>query len=492
MTDSSRLSSEERWSRFRFSVIGPLLSSPPPPGHLRQALHELAAREWIHPLDPDRRLPLSFATLERWYYAAKELADPMVALRRKTRKDQGAWPKFNEFLQAAIARQYRDHSHWSMHLHHRNLESLIRQDPNLAPLPSYSSLTRYMRAQGYIRRPRGGNQPRPGRALAAARLAQREVRSFEVDHVGELWHLDFHKSRQIAVLRPNGTWIKPRLLAVMDDRSRLCCHAQFYLDETTETLCHGFFQALLKYGLPRRLMSDNGAAMTAVEFTTGLERCGILHNRTLVYSPHQNGKQETFWAAVEGSLLAMLEHVNDLDLKQLNTYTQAWINQEYHRQPHREIGTTPLQRYLHDKSVLRPALLFEQLRDRFRQRLWRQARRSDGTLTLAGVRFEIPAAYRHRRRLRLAYARWDLGHVHLVEDRTGEVLCPLWPLDKSANADGGRRRLGAVRASTEPVDVAETKSLPPLLRELLEREQASGGPPAYLPKDEIEEGEEKQ
>jgi len=206
----------------------------------------------------------------------------------------------------------------------------------------------------------------------------------------------------------------------------------------------------------------------------------------LVYSPYQNGKQETFWATIEGSLLAMLERAHDLTLKQLNIYTQAWIHQEYHQQPHREIGTTPMQRFLEGPSVLRPPLPLEQLRDRFRQRLWRQSRRSDGTLTLAGVRFEIPAAYQHRRRLRLAYARWDLGYVHLVEDRTGEPLCPLWPLDKSANADGIRRRLGAVQAPAEP---AETRALPPLLQDLLEREQAAGGPPAYLPKDEIKDKE---
>lgn len=174
MTAASYSSSEERWARFRFSVIGPLLSSPPPPGHLRQRLRELVAREWIHPIDPGRWLRLSLPTLERWYYAARQEDDPLAALRRKTRKDQGTWPQFTALLKAAILRQYQDHPHWSMHLHHRNLQVLAGKQPELAPLPSYSSLTRYMRTRGYIRRPRGGNQPRPGRVEAAQRLAHRE------------------------------------------------------------------------------------------------------------------------------------------------------------------------------------------------------------------------------------------------------------------------------------------------------------------------------
>jgi putative transposase len=32
-------------------------------------------------------------------------------------------------------------------------------------------------------------------------------------------------------------------------------------------------------------MSDNGTAMTAVEITEGLARLGILHEKTLPYSP---------------------------------------------------------------------------------------------------------------------------------------------------------------------------------------------------------------
>lgn len=52
-------------------------------------------------------------------------------------------------------------------------------------------------------------------------------------------------------------------------------------------------QALQRRGLPRAIMTDNGTAMKAGEFTKGLARLGILHKTTLAYSPYQNGKQET-------------------------------------------------------------------------------------------------------------------------------------------------------------------------------------------------------
>jgi len=68
----------------------------------------------------------------------------------------------------------------------------------------------------------------------------------------------------------------------------------------------------------------------------------------------ENAKQESFWATLEGRLMAMLEGVGDLRLQRLNTITQAWVEQDYHRSVHSEIATTPLKRYLDAPNVGRP------------------------------------------------------------------------------------------------------------------------------------------
>ncbi|MBI5440257.1 MAG: hypothetical protein HY900_03490 [Deltaproteobacteria bacterium] len=76
----------ERWARFRFSVIGGLLSSPPEGGELQEALRELASRAYQHPFRPGERVVLGFSTIERWYYQAKGATDPIAALGRKSRE----------------------------------------------------------------------------------------------------------------------------------------------------------------------------------------------------------------------------------------------------------------------------------------------------------------------------------------------------------------------------------------------------------------------
>ena len=189
------------------------------------------------------------------------------------------------------------------------------------------------------------------------------------------------------MLLANGQWVYPILLGILDDRSRLCYHVQWYLTEKAEELCHGLGQAFQKRGLPRAILMDNGAAMIAAETEQGFARLSILGENTLPYSPYQNGKQESFWGQIEGRLLPMLEGVADLTLGQLNEATLAWSELEYNRKVHSETGQTPLARYLHDKDVGQPCPATEKLQLAFTAEVKRTQRRSDGTLSLAGIRF---------------------------------------------------------------------------------------------------------
>lgn len=235
-------------------------------------------------------------------------------------------------------------------------------------------------------------------------------------------------------------------------------------------------------------MTDNGAAMQADEFRQGLHTLSILHETTLPYSPYQNAKQESFWATLEGRLMAMLEAVADLTLERLNVITQAWVEQAYHRTLHSEIGVCPLRRYLDSPTVGRDCPGSETLRRAFRSLVTRRQRRSDGTLSLAGVRFEVPARYRHLQTLPVSYARWDLSAVDLIDPDTLNPLCSLHPLDKTANADAKRRRIQSDEVPTFEVSSSRTSAaLPPLLKKLLADYAATGLPPAYLPQHDEEE-----
>lgn len=466
------------WARLRFAIIGPLLAAPPEPGELRKSLERLAAHRWKHPIN-GTAMRFSTATVERWYYLARGAQDPVAALRRRRRNDAGRTRRLSAIVIQALVGQYRQYPGWTVQLHYDNLVALSEEDEALGSMPSYGTIRRYLKARGYHRKRRPKRET-PGARQAERRLENLEVRSYEAEYVHGLWHADFHHGSH-KVLTPSGRWVTPLLLGIIDDHSRLVCHLQWYLDETAETLVHGLSQALQKRALPRAFMTDNGAAMQAEEFRSGLHELSILHETTLPYSPYQNAKQETFWATVEGRLMAMLEGVKELTLDRLNEITQAWVELDYHREIHSEIATIPLRRYLDSRHVGRDCPDSAILRQAFRCTVTRRQRRSDGTLSLAGRRFEIPNRYRHLEQPQVRYARWDLRSVDLIDPHTREILCPLYPLDKNANASGQRRTLEP--ASQNDMTPAQPGAeLPPLLRKLLADYAATGLPPAYLPK----------
>lgn len=480
------VANQELWAHFRFSIIGSLLAAPPEKGELRGILEDLAEKTWR---DPITGLPRKVAasTIERWFYQARKERDPVKILKTKRREDAGKSRMLPAELKQALQQQYRLHPSWSCQLHLDNLKILAKEFSELGSVPSYNTVRRYMRDNNLTKRRRIIKKDSVGAAIAADRLETREVRSFEMDHVNALWHLDFHHGSR-KILGRDGKWRKPMMLAIIDDRSRLICHAQWYLDETAETLVHGFMQALQKRALPRSLMSDNGAAMTSGEFTGGLARLGILHQTTLPYSPYQNAKQEVLWAQVEGRLMAMLDGVEEITLQQLNEATIAWVEFEYQRKLHSEIATTPLAHYLKGPDVGRACPDTELLRQAFCIQVTRRQRKSDGSFSLDGRRFEVPSCYRDLTVLSLRYATWDLSRVLMVDPHTQTVLCTIYPQDKSANASGIRRALEP-KPQTNLVLPENTNIKPgiaPLLKDLIAQYAATGLPPAYIPKGETE------
>jgi len=475
----------QHWAQFRFSVIGELLSSPPRKGQLQRAVERLAEKTYQHPTDASRQISIGKSTIEKWYYKAKGAADPISALGRKIRSDAGIRWSMSEALLAALKTQYETHRRWNVQLHYDNLVALAQEQPPLKPMPSYKTVLRCMRDSGWFRSHEPAN-PSRGQQQAAERLERREVRSFEVSHVHGLWHLDFHQAK-ISILDASGRWHRPMALAILDDRSRLCCHLQFYMAETAECLVHGLTQALMKRGLPRALMTDNGAAMLAEETRQGLQRLGIQHETTLPYSPYQNGKQEAFWGQLESRLLELLRGVENLKLAFVNQAAQAWAEQDYQRGNHSEIKTTPLQRMLNGPDVARPTPDSDFLRLAFTRRLSRTPRRGDATVTVDGIRYELPVRFGHLRSVILRTASWDKSQMTLVDPNTDAALARLLPQDKVKNASGMRRRIHP--DNTIPTGVQSAADpLPALLRQWMADYAATGLPPAYLPKEEITHG----
>jgi putative transposase len=478
-----------RWAQLRLMVIGPLLAAPPETGKLQERFIELAETSWKHPTTGKPK-KFGVSTIERWYYAARgNEQDPVLALERKTHALAGQNPSVNEPIRAALRIQHREHPAWSYQLHYDNLCALAEKEAELGMPPSYGSVRRWMKKNGLLRNRRKKGRGKNGQDCE---FTARERRSFEVQYAHALWHLDFHRGSRKVIL-PDGSWHQAQLLGILDDRTRLCCHLQWYLAEDTQALVHGLLQALLKRGLPRMLLTDNGSAMLAEEVQDGLARLGIVHVQTLPYTPEQNAKQEVFWVQIEGRLMPMLEGVEQLTLKILNDSTLAWVEGEYNHRLHRELGSSPIHCMMSIKGVARLAPESDVIRRAFRRTITRVQRQSDGTVSISGRRFEVPARFRTLEKLTIRYAEWDLTAVDLVDSHTHALLCVLLPLDKQRNATSGRRALEAITdapAGTEPSERQHNSGIAPLLQKHIDQQNAQGTPPPYLPLTHANKSEE--
>lgn len=182
MSENTRRFHGAKWAPFRFGVVGPLLSSPPAKGELQTRLQELAGMKW---LPPGYGIPVTIglSTIERWYYRARaEKDDPIRALRRKVRQDQGEQWSLSEPLRRALCAQHRTHKRWSYQLHWDNLRALADRDKTIGDVPAYSTIRRYMKAHGMFPQPRRGDPNLPGVQRAEQHLEAREVRSYEAGH----------------------------------------------------------------------------------------------------------------------------------------------------------------------------------------------------------------------------------------------------------------------------------------------------------------------
>ena len=127
-------------------------------------------------------MQFSAKTIERWYYKARAAhRDPVGALRKAIRKDAGRQVALRPGFVQLLLEQYQQHPNWSVKLHLDNLRVRVEEEPDLGPMPGYSTVVRFMRARGLNKKRRRNPKGRPGLLRAEARLTRREVRSYEDD-----------------------------------------------------------------------------------------------------------------------------------------------------------------------------------------------------------------------------------------------------------------------------------------------------------------------
>jgi len=395
---------------FRYGVIADLVSRPLAPREKEKLLSAIANKTWAIPGSP--RTHIGRTTVRDWI----ELYEThgFEGLKPMARADAGrsrAIPQEAQDLLLAMRTERPGAS----------LDSLIRSvqlSERLEPCPrlSRSAVHRFFAAQA---------PPAP-----AASTAEPDALAFTYSHVNDLWTSDLmHGPRLLVPGRRDGG--KTYLYAFLDDASRMVPFAAFYLAENAACFQDSLKQALLRRGLPRRLYCDNGATFRTnhLQVVCATLNIALIHSRP--HKPRGRGKIERFFRHVRTAFLPHLTNEILADLAPLNRVFWAWLEAEYHQTPHGGLnGQTPLDRFLEDQALIRPAP--EKMESWLRMKVSRRVGR-DRTVHLDGRLYEAPDGYAGEM-VDVLYDPYDPGRpVHFLRHgETAEV--PLRRLDLATNA----------------------------------------------------------
>ena len=222
---------------FRLTVLGPLASRDRlERGELKQILQTLAEKTYEIP--GSKRCRLSEKTIENWYYAWK--TGGIEALEPNPRRDKGQ-SKLPIEVQDAILAAKQDNPSRSLN----TLIALLEHKGLIAQgTISRSSVHRFLKQHGLSTR-----------SIASSESVER--RRFVAAHAGDIWYGDVMHGPQVVI---DGRLHKSYWVSLMDDASRLIAHSAFCAGETALDIEAVLKQAVLKRGLPIKLVVDNGAA----------------------------------------------------------------------------------------------------------------------------------------------------------------------------------------------------------------------------------------
>ena len=409
---------------FRLSVLGPLVSRERlERGELQQGIRELAQREYAIP--DSKRRHLGEKTIEAWYYAWRR--DGINGLQPKARLDSGQ-SKIAPQVQEAVLAAKRDNPR-------RSIRQIVRLLEAAGTVPSQSlsrSATHRLLLQHGLSQIGG-----------SAHLPE-EKRSFTAEFAGSIWYGDVMHGPRVPV---KGALRKTYLVSLIDDASRLVAHSAFCLGETALDVEGVLKQALLRRGVPIKLVVDNGAAYRANTLQGVCARLGIHLIFCRPYAPEGKGKLERWHRTCRDQFLSELDERRITDLADLNARLWAWLEQVYHQTAHTGLGgVTPLARYQRDLPRIRSlGAKAAQLDALFHHRVARSVKK-DGTVSYLGRRFEVPYELSGKA-VRLVVDPHE-GRVVGVEDEAGAPLGAATELDQIANQHRTRRKPDAHAQAT--------------------------------------------
>jgi transposase InsO family protein len=250
--------------------------------------------------------------------------------------------------------------------------------------------------------------------------------AFAMQYSNQLWQGDTMYGPYVK--DGNERPIQTRLIAFIDDASRVLCHGQFFFSENADSLITTLRAAFYKRGIPEQIYVDNGGIYTSKEITLICARLGCILRHAPLRDGASKGKIERFFRTVRDRFLSHTLDLTTLDA--LNRQFTLWVEDEYNSRSHSAIGMKPIDRFALDLKRIRFLPPSEVTDELFYDEDTRMVKK-DNTFPFKNKRYEAPAGLRQKQ-ITIRYDRFrpDRIIVYYKDQRIGEAKV----LDLIANA----------------------------------------------------------
>lgn len=356
-------------------------------------------------------LPRSFTwrTISTWYYRYKSTG--ITGMMQKPRKDKGQTRKVTpeellEAINAALPHFHQKKAINKLAIYRFCIEKGLLQQSQLAQ----TTFFRLVRVHELLK---------PETEENKRRLA------FSMQYANQLWQADTMFGPHIPV--KDSPHKQARLIAFIDDASRVLCHGEFFFEENIDTLVKAIKAAFYKRGIPEQLYVDNGSIYSSQEITLICARVGCILRHTAVRDAAAKGKIERFFKRVRDQFLA--RHLDLSSLDALNKQFTDWVETEYNACEHSALGMKPIDRFGLDLKRIRFLPPSDANDELFYAEDERKVKK-DNTFSFQNKRYETPVDLSDKQ-IQIRYERHNSGPVVIYYK--GQRMGLAQPLDLIAN-----------------------------------------------------------
>jgi transposase InsO family protein len=240
--------------------------------------------------------------------------------------------------------------------------------------------------------------------------------AFAKAHANDMWQADTMYGPYVS---HGSAKVQTKLIAFVDDASRVCCHGEFFPAENTDTLIKSMRSAFYKRGVPNAMYVDNGSIYTSKEIVQICLRVGCQLLHAPVRDGAAKGKVERFFRTVRDGFLTRA-----LDLSSilaLNSSFFQWVEESYNSRNHSTLGMRPIDRFGLDLSRIRFLPPGEANDEMFFVEEERTVK-ADNTFSFKSIRFEAPRDLRNRKiQVRFNRLNFEKAIVFYKGERMGEA-----------------------------------------------------------------------